>query len=154
MTDAYNNSSFLNTPTTEEAAPDAASRKWEIRPLVIGDIAPVTRIISALGVREFAPLLQSEQVMSVFRKAAAKDSPTTDDFTYAGITAVVEIAGVVLANYHRCESDLTAFLAGLTGTAPEEIAALPMEEFPGLIKAVVSSKGFSGFFAAALRFAK
>jgi len=116
--------------------------KYKLRKLTIKDFAPISRIISKVGVKEFAKVLQSDELMETFRGLSGNSD---NDVTYAGISAVVEVIGVVLENYEKAEADLLSFLASMAGISAKELGDEEPAVLVELIKGVVTQDGFMGF---------
>jgi hypothetical protein len=139
----------------QEQIEEPAADRWTLRPLTARDVRPMTVILSKVGVKEFAPVLRSPDVLEVFTSIAGKgDDATAMDISYAGVTALVEIAGILLANYGRAEDELFALLGDIAGLTADEVGALPLEDFTGLLVAVVKKKDFKGFFTAVSKLLK
>ena len=67
--------------------------------------------------------------------------------TAVGLTVFTELAGVVFANYERCQDDIFRFLASLSGKSKEEIASLPMDSFAEMVIEVIKKEEFKDFFS-------
>jgi len=115
---------------------------YELRELTIKDIAPLSRIISKIGVREFAPVLKSEGVMEAF----ANSSKEVD---YSAMVLIVEALGIVLENYDKAEKELLSFLASLAGTTIPKLEAEEPAVLVDLISDVVKQQRFMDFFSRA-----
>jgi hypothetical protein len=115
----------------------------------------MTAILSKIGIKEFAPVLRSPEVLDIFTSVAGKGDDATDaDINYAGATALIGVAGILLANYGRAEDELFGFLGDIAGLTADEVGALPLEDFTDLLVSVVRKKDFKGFFTAVSKLLK
>lgn len=113
-----------------------------IRPLTAKDVAPMARIVSKIGVREFKGILSAESIGALVEGAV--DDEGRVDLAAAGI--MIDAAGIVLANYDKAEDDLLAFLASVSGMTKKAVGELPLADFAELLVSVFKSDGFSDFF--------
>lgn len=101
-----------------------------MRKLLAKDIAPFTKIISKMELKE--------SIKSMFG-SSDKDKGQM----------ISELIWGIIENYHKSEQELYVFLAGLEGKTKEEISELELSEFIDLIKELFSEKNMSFFKFAA-----
>ncbi len=125
-----------------------SEKSYTLRPLCAKDIFPLARIISKIGINQFAGCFQSAGVKNLI--SAAKGGASMEDTAQVvGIGVVLELANVVLGNLSACEKDLYVFLSGLSGLSKRELEELPIQEFLQLVLDVLKLEGFQDFFKAA-----
>ena len=107
---------------------------FELRKLEAKDIAPMASIINKIGWKEFK---------TAFQSAEGKDMT---DLNALGMSVAFDIAGIVLANYEKCQQDVFNFLAGLSGMKPKQIECLSPAEFAEMVIDVVQKEEFKDFF--------
>lgn len=115
---------------------------FEIRPLSYSDIAPMTRIISRIGVREFANAMSPESV----RAMMGGSEDRAEKVSKVSISLVFELAGIVLANFESVSDDLAKFLGSVSGMTAKEVKALSLADTYDLLQAILSSQDFKDFF--------
>lgn len=81
--------------------------KFEFRRLNSKDIFPMARIITKIGFKEFKGCLTSSNITQLVADVDNKDNLTTA----VGLSIVLDIGGVVLANLDKCEKEAYEFLA-------------------------------------------
>ena len=113
--------------------------EYTLRNLEARDIASVTTILSRIGIKEIKGLFQSETVQKLLTSTDEKEQIN------GGVEIGFEIAGLVLANYEKCQSDVFKLLASLSGKTVEEIASMPLPDFAEMVVAVIQQDGFMGF---------
>ena len=114
--------------------------EWTLRKLEARDLAAVTTILSKVGIKEIKTFFQSE--------TGQKLLTSTDEATQVkgGIEVSFEIAGIILANYSKCQSDLFKLLASLSGLDVKDIESLSLADFADLVVITVQQDGFKDFF--------
>ena len=119
--------------------------EFEIRPLNMRDIAPMARIISAMGIREFSGALSLDFVQSLMAQAESEDDKA--DFVATGM--MLDIAGILLANYDKAEKDIISFLASVSGITAKEVGELPLADCADLVFAVLTAPDIKDFLSRA-----
>ena len=117
---------------------------YKLRTLNAKDISPMTAIITKIGFKEFKSCLEEPAFQQMV--TAATKSKTNDKVAVkVGMTLAIDIAGIILANYEKCQDDLLKFLASLSGKTVSEIEDLPIDTFAEMIIAVVKKEEFASF---------
>ena len=104
-----------------------------LRPLEAKDIAPMASILSKIGVKQFKDCFPTDV--------------KTKDMEAVGISVAFEIAGIILANYEKCQDDIFKFLASLSGMTKEEVEKLSLATFMEMVVALVQKDEFKDFFS-------
>lgn len=107
-----------------------------MRKLCSKDIFPMSKIISKIGFSELKTCFESDSV-----KRMVKDK----DVEGAGMTIVIDIAGIIIGNLSKCETEIYSFLADLTGLKVEEIRNASLAEFAEMIIELVKKDEFKDF---------
>lgn len=115
-------------------------KKIELRKLEAKDIAPVVSILSKIGLKEIKECFNPADLQELAKSGE-------EAATAVGLTVFTELAGVVFANYERCQDDIFRFLASLSGKSKEEIASLPMDSFAEMVIEVIKKEEFKDFFS-------
>lgn len=115
-----------------------SENKFELRKLCAKDIFVMCKIISKIGIKEFGKCFSAPSVRGKIRSGA--------DFSAVGLSAVVEIVGVILENLPKCEGDIYGFFADLSGMKPDEISRLGMAEFAQMTESILTKEEFKDFF--------
>ena len=127
---------------------------YTLRSLQGADIFPMSAIIKKIGVKEFKNAFQDEEikglVQSINNGEISKDAAANQ----AGMAVILNIVDVVLGNLPRAEKDIYKFLASLSGMKPDEVAALPMATFTGMVIDVIQKDEFKDFIKVVSRLFK
>lgn len=115
------------------------TKPYSLRKLEARDIFAMSRILNAIGIKEFKRCLRPEQL-----KAFA-DNETELNVEAIGVEIVFDAAGILLENLPECEDLLYAFLSSLSGLKKEEIKALGMAEFTEMVVDVIKKEEFRDF---------
>lgn len=110
---------------------------FEFRQLEAKDIAAMASILSKIGIKELKGCFQSVDIRGLAEKGNAE---------VLGVTIAIDAAGVILANYEKCQDDIFKFLASLSGKKKQEIETLSPAEFAEMVIAVVQKEEFKDFF--------
>ena len=125
---------------------ETTTKPYELRKLNAKDISPMTTIITKIGYKEFKGCLENpafQQMVTATTKGKTNDKAVVS----VGITLAVDIAGIILEHYSKCQDDLFKFLASLTGKDVSEIEDLPIDTFAEMIIDVVQKEEFVSFFS-------
>lgn len=125
----------------------AETTTFELRTLNAKDIAPVTAIITKIGFKEFRGCIENPAFQQVVNATTGKGKTKDKDVVRIGATLAIDIAGVILEHYPKCQDDLFKFLASLSGKTVSEIEDLPIDTFMEMIIAVVKKEEFASFFS-------
>lgn len=120
-------------------------KTYTLRSLEAGDAFLMASIISKIGFKEFKGCMNSPEVMDIVKKMMSEGESSDSAIASAGITVAFDIAGVVLANLHKCEKDVYNFLGNLSGMKPDAIKTMPMNDFFEMIIDVIKKEEFKGF---------
>lgn len=114
-------------------------KKYELRSLIASDLGTVCKIVTAIGIRQFKDCFKVED----FKKGA--------DIEKIGFGVVFDIAGIILANFSKAETDIQSFLASLTGMTPDDIRNLSLADYGEMIIDVVTKEEFKDFFGRVMK---
>ena len=125
---------------------ETTTKPYELRTLNAKDISPMTAIITKIGFKEFKSCFENpafQQMVAATTKGKTNDKVAVK----VGVTVAIDIAGIILANYEKCQDDLFKFLASLSGKDVSEIENLPINTFTEMIIDVVKKEEFASFFS-------
>lgn len=111
---------------------------FELRTLEAKDIAPMAAILTKIGVSEFKQCFSPEELQGLSDERTAEA---------VGIVVGINIAGVILANYEKAQTEIFKFLASLSGKDIKEVEELPLDIFTDMIIAVIQKEEFKSFFS-------
>lgn len=111
---------------------------FELRTLEAKDIAPMAAILTKIGVSEFKQCFSPEELQGLSDERTAEA---------VGIVVGINIAGVILANYEKAQTEIFKFLASLSGKDIKEVEELPLDIFTNMIIAVIQKEEFKSFFS-------
>lgn len=127
---------------------------YTLRSLQGADIFPMSTIIKKIGVKEFKNAFQDEEIKDLVKSINSGEISKDAAANQAGMAVILNIADVVLGNLPRAEKDIYKFLASLSGMKPDEVAALPMATFTGMVIDVIQKDEFKDFIKVVSRLFK
>lgn len=127
---------------------------YTLRSLQGADIFPMSAIIKKIGVKEFKNAFQDEEIKSLVNSINNGEMSKDAAANQAGMAVILNIVDVVLGNLPRAEKDIYKFLASLSGMKPDEVAALPMATFTGMVIDVIQKEEFKDFIKVVSRLFK
>ena len=123
-------------------------KNYTLRTLNAGDIFPMMRILSKVGIKEISKCFENEEVRKAIA-SATKGGET--DTTAVGMSVVAKMAGLLLEHLPDCQEDIFKFLASVSSMTAKEIEALSMADFAEMIFDVIYKDEFSDFFTAVVK---
>lgn len=127
---------------------------YTLRDLQGADIFPMSAIIKKIGVKEFKNAFQDEEIKDLVKSINSGEISKDAAANQAGMAVILNIVDVVLGNLPRAEKDIYKFLASLSGMKPDEVAALPMATFTGMVIDVIQKDEFKDFIKVVSRLFK
>ncbi len=118
----------------------------ELRPLKATDIAPVCKIISAIGIKEFRGCFEGERVKSLLKSLSVGGNVES-----VGIGVMFEIAGVITQNIPRADMEIQKFAASVSGMSVNDIQNMSFTDYVDLIIRIVKKDEFRDFFSRVAR---
>ena len=115
--------------------------KYNLRELQSKDLFPMFALVNKIGFSEVKTIFETENM----RKLVTSKGDGMD-VNAVGMTVVMEIVGVIMANITKCESDIFNFISSISGMKPEEIEKMAIDEFAEIIIEIVRKKEFKDFF--------
>ena len=127
------------------------NKAYTLRTLNAGDIFPMLRILSKVGVKEISKCFEAEDVRKAIAGAANGEET---DVASVGMAVFVDMAGLLMENLPDCKDEIFKFLSSLSGMSVADIAALSMADFAEIVIDVVHKEEFKDFFTAVARLFK
>jgi hypothetical protein len=127
---------------------------YTLRSLQGADIFPMSAIIKKIGVKEFKNAFQDEEIKDLVKSINSGEISKDAAANQAGMAVILNIVDVVLGNLPRAEKNIYKFLASLSGMKPDEVAALPMATFTGMVIDVIQKDEFKDFIKVVSRLFK
>lgn len=125
--------------TTDNMA--AEPKKYELRKLEAKDIAPMTSIIAKIGIKEIKGCFNPADIQELISGKNADAAASA-----VGLSVVTDIAGVILTNYEKCQSDIFKLLASLADVNVKQIESLSIDVFMDMVIDVIKKEEFKDFF--------
>lgn len=121
--------------------------EYTFRTLNAKDVFPVCEIISKIGFNEFKGCLDGVDLSKFisFDKKAMYE---------IGVGVMIDVAGVVLANMYKCESQIFTFLASVTNLEIEQVEAMPLPDFANMIVEFTEKPELKDFMQVVSKFLK
>lgn len=122
-------------------AVETAEKVYTLRELEARDIAPMASILSKIGIKDIKECFNGQDLKDL---ASGKADEAT--INAIGMSIMLDIVGIVLENYSKCQDNVFKFLASLSGMEAKQIESLPLDTFTEMIIDVVKKEEFKDFF--------
>lgn len=141
----------------------ATEKAYEFRRLQSKDIFLMTKIISKIGLSEFAALYQKGSAKDAIsaliskktiEKAEEEKAKGNDDIISIGVSIAMELAEVVLTNMNKCENEIYQLLSNVSNLSVKEVETLDAVIFLEMIIEFVQKEEFKDFFKVVSRLSK
>lgn len=127
------NDMLVENQEIENDTPEEKTNHYELRQLVASDMGAICKIISAIGIREFK---------SCFNVEDFKDKKAEE----VGFGVVFDIAGIIVSNIPKAETEIQSFIASLTGMSLLEVKQMPFADYGEMIFEIIMKEDFQDFF--------
>lgn len=152
MIEATTNENAIVTEVTAEQ-----EKPYTFRKLKSTDVFLMAKVISKIGINEFAGCFESEPVKNALARLMkntsdenAEGADTSDeDVTAVGISVILEMANVILCNISKCENEIYQLLAQVSDMKLENIKELNAVVFFEMVIDFVKKDEFKDFFKVA-----
>lgn len=126
--------------------------KFNLRRMRSADVFTMVRIIGKVGIGNFKKCFDNSELKDTMAGMSEEEKKSEEFIANVGLTRVLSVVDVIVENVPKCEKDLYAFLADLSGQTAKSVEEAPPAEFLELLFAVVQMPDFADFFKVALRF--
>ena len=100
-------------------AVETAEKVYTLRELEARDIAPMASILSKIGIKDIKECFNGQDLKDL---ASGKADEAT--INAIGMSIMLDIVGIVLENYSKCQDNVFKFLASLSGMDAKQIESL------------------------------
>lgn len=111
---------------------------FEFRKLTAADIVPMSKILSKIGIEEFADCFSTKE----------------KDEDKAGMKVAFSMANIILAHIEYCDKEIFTFLANISGMKIQHIKELSIADFAEMMIALISKEEFKDFIQVVSRLLK
>lgn len=123
------------------------NKLYTLRDVNADDLFLVLKIINKIGVKEVKNCFSTMEMKDNLQKIASAAGDENNEFvTAVGISVMTNVASLVVERLPECKDEIYQFCSSLSGMKVEEVAAMPMGEFFGMIMDVFKRPGFHDFF--------
>lgn len=128
------------TTNIQALEPVKEEKTYTLRALEAKDVFLMSKIIGAIGIKEFKDCFESDAIKSMIT------NPDDEEAVAAvGVAVFLDIAETIFKNLQYCEKDVYTFLGNLSGMKTEQIESLPMVTFTEMILDVIKKEEFKDF---------
>lgn len=128
-------------------------KKYNLRNLGAKDIFSMSRIIAAIGIKNFKRCFKTEEIQAMIKRIK-KEGNNEISTEAVGTIAVLEVADVLFENLPNCERELMTFIASLLGWKVADVEAIPPADFFDIVVEIINKPEFKDFFKRALQLLK
>lgn len=119
---------------------DTIAPVFSFRKLTAQDVFPMFKILSKIGINEFAECFGKENVQKLM--TGMSDGNLT---TMMGISVTLEIANIVLGNLPKCENEIYQMLSSTSNLSVEEVKGLDIPTFTAMVIEFIRKDEFRDF---------
>lgn len=116
-------------------------KAYTLRDMNADDLFVVLKIVNKIGVKDIKKCFAAVDVKNAISEGAENELAAA-----VGLQVMLEIAGLVVEHLPDCKTEIYHFLASLSGMQVEEVAAMPMGDFFGMVMDVLKHPSFNDFF--------
>ncbi len=121
-----------------------AEKVYTFRKLEATDVFPMFKILSKIGINEFAECFGKESVQKMFSTLTGEKAVA--NFTQSmGIAITLEIVNVILGNLPKCEQEIFQMLSSTSNLSVEQVKKLDFATFTGMVIEFVKKDEFKDF---------
>lgn len=132
-------------PDAQEEQAEIFESKWTFRPLKASDLFPLARLISKIGINQFANAFEGEAVQSVLSRISGEEQEDNSAML-AGAALITEIIQIVLVNLDKCEEEMYSILAATSDLCIAQVKDLDLDDFLAMVVEFVRKDEFARFF--------
>ena len=130
--------------TVEQEGDITMNKVYTFRKLNSTDIFLMFKIMSKIGITEFAKCFEKDTVKELVASANGGDSKK-DMSTVVGIAVALEAANVILGNLPKCEVEIYQMLANTSNLSVEKIKKLDFITFTEMVIDFIKKEEFKDF---------
>lgn len=116
---------------------DITNTAYTFRPLNSTDTFLLFKIIGKVGVNEFSACFEKDSVKQMMSKS--------ENATMVGISVMLEVANVIIANLPKCETEIYQLLSNVSNLSVEEVKGLGFATFAEMVLDFVKKDEFRDF---------
>lgn len=113
---------------------------YTFRKLNSTDMFLMFKIMSKIGITEFAKCFEKDTVKELVASAGKSDASTV-----VGIAVALEAANVILSNLPKCESEIYQMLSNTSNLSVEKIKKLDFVTFTAMVIDFIKKEEFKDF---------
>ncbi len=125
--------------------------EYNFRTLTSKDIFPMFKILNKIGVGELKKCMQSAEIKDAILGMQDKSD---ESLSAVGMSIMLEIANVVIANIPKCEEDIYNLLVSVSDLSRKDLEKMAMAEFLQMIVDFIKKDEFKDFFTVVLKLFK
>ncbi len=128
------------------------------RKLGVGDLMPMVRIVSKIGIADFKKCFSGDALRNLIQKeegakledqevSSEKKENTEEMIERIGFDVVLSAADVLLQNIPKCEKELYFFLASMCEVPVEDFLKFPPGAFVEILEEIFTAEEAKDFFS-------
>lgn len=118
-------------------------KPYTFRRLEAVDVFPMFKIISKIGVNEFMACFDKQSLKDLINGSAT--SKNGQSASIVGLSVILEIANVIMGNVSKCEKEIFALLASVSGMKEADVRKMDFAPFAEMVIAFVKKEEFRDF---------
>lgn len=125
-------------------------KPYEFRKLKSGDLFPMIKIISKIGLNELSAVLDKNTMQELVNQAKKESENNGDALAYlVGVDVITKVVNKVLEHLPDCQKEIYTLLSNTSNLSVQELEELELAVFIEMVFDFVKMDGFKDFFKAA-----
>ena len=131
---------------TEKQEGDITMEKvYTFRRLNSTDTFLMFKIISKIGINEFAECFNKDNVKKMIQKYTAGGNTNDNGIAMVGVSVMIELVSIITSNLHKCESEIYQLLSNTSNLSVNEVKELDFTTFTEMVIEFVKKEEFKDF---------
>jgi len=129
-------------------------KPYVFRALNGGDISPMLKIIKKLGLKDVGAVFMQHGLMESKHPTSGGKKQDGDQVEQIGAAVAFELAELIIDALDRVQGDLNTLMASCSNLSVEQINALPLDGYVGMVSDFITKPEMSDCFKAVAKFMK
>lgn len=140
----------METEKEGDITMNAIKPAYTFRMLNSTDVFLMFKIISKIGINDFAKSFDKDSIKELLDSAKSDGSATT----MIGISVMLDMANAILGNLPKCESEIFQMLSNTSNLTVDQVKALDFATFTEMVIDFVKKEEFKDFIKVVSRLFK
>ena len=118
---------------------------YTFRKLNSTDTFLMFKIISKIGINEFAECFNKDNVKNMIQKYSGKGDTNDKGLAVIGMSVMFDLVGIITSNLHKCENEIYQLLSNTSNLTVEQVKTLDFTVFTEMVIEFIKKEEFKDF---------